>query len=64
MHRHGYSKITVKMTWGDCHLRIAKWRCAKDGLLCRDYPDGLDSSGLSPEALKRSLDLSTRLPTL
>jgi len=62
MQRHGYSELTIKMIWGDCRLQVAKWRCAKDRLLVRAYPEGLDGSGLSPETLKRSLDLSTRLP--
>lgn len=62
MHRHGHSSVTVKMIWGDCQLRVAKWRCARDRLIVTVYPERLDSSGLSPESLKRCLDLSTRLP--
>jgi len=50
------------MIWGDCQLQVAKWRCAKDRLVVTVYPERLDSSGLSPESLKRCLDLSTRLP--
>ena len=62
MHSHGKSEVSVKMIWGDCRLKLRKWRCAKGCLVVRDYPEGLDASGLSPEALKRCLDLSTRLP--
>ena len=62
MYRHGHSHIPVKMIWGDCRLRVAKWRCAKDRLVVTVYPERLDGSGLSPESLKRCLDLSTRLP--
>ncbi|MDQ3398620.1 MAG: hypothetical protein M3511_12790 [Deinococcota bacterium] len=62
MYRHGYSEVLVKLLWGDCRLRIAKWRCGRDGLVVTAYPAGMDRSGLSPEVLKRCLDLNTRLP--
>ncbi len=62
MYAHGHSHISVKMIWGDCELRVAKWRCPKDRIVVTGYPEGLDGSGLSPESLRRCLDLSTRLP--
>lgn len=62
MYRHGYSEVKVDMVWGECRLRIAKWRCAKDRLVVTAYPEGMDQSGLSPEVLRRCLDLNTRLP--
>lgn len=62
MYAHGHNHIPVKMIWGDCRLRVAKWRCPRDRLVVTAYPEGLDGSGLSPESLKRCLDLSTRLP--
>lgn len=62
MNRHGASEVTVKMLWGECRLKIAKWRCALDRLVVSAYPAGMDRSGLSPEVLKRCLDLNTRLP--
>ena len=43
-------------------MRIAKWRCPTDKLVVTAYPKGMDKSGLSPEVLKRCLDLNTRLP--
>jgi hypothetical protein len=62
MHRHGYSEVKVKMIWGECKIKLRRWRCERDGVVYREYPKGMDGSGLSPEVLKRSLDLSTRLP--
>ena len=62
MYRHGYSEVKVEMLWGECRLRVVKWRCAKDKLVVTAYPEGMDRSGLSPEVLKRCLDLNTRLP--
>lgn len=62
MYRHGMSELKIDMLWGQCRLKVAKWRCPVDKLVVTSYPAGMDQSGLSPEVLKRCLDLSTRLP--
>lgn len=62
MQRHGSRYITVLMPWGKTRLRVVRWRCAKDQLVCTEYPSGMDRSGFSPEVLKRCIDLCTRLP--
>ena len=50
------------MVWGETQVLLRRWRCAKDKLVVTTYPEGLDKSGLSPVALERCLDLTTRLP--
>lgn len=62
MYRHGFSEVKVEMLWGECRLKIAKWRCVQERVVVTSYPAGMDQSGLSPEVLKRCLDLTTRLP--
>lgn len=62
MQRHGSRYITVLMPWGKTRIRVVRWRCDKDQLVCTEYPVGMDKSGLSPEVLQRCIDLCTRLP--
>lgn len=62
MQRHGSRYITVLMPWGKTRIRVVRWRCDKDQLVCTEYPVGMDKSGLIPEVLERCIDLCTRLP--
>ena len=62
MQKHGYSTVSINMVWGETRVQLRRWRCVKDKLVVITYPQGMDQSGMSPEALQRCLDLSTRLP--
>jgi hypothetical protein len=60
--RNGYGKSLVKSCWGDVEVKIQRLK-GKDGKQTQVYCDGsLDSSGWSPEALERLLDLVCELP--
>jgi hypothetical protein len=60
--RNGYSKSFVKSCWGEVTVNVQRLK-RKDGKQTQVYCDSsLDSSGWSPEALERLLDLVGELP--
>jgi hypothetical protein len=60
--RNGYGKSVVKSCWGEVAVKTQRLK-RRDGKQRHIYCDGsLDSSGWSPEALERLLDLVLELP--
>jgi hypothetical protein len=58
----GQRQIVVGTIWGVSSVRVKRWQCKSCGRYGQHRPPGLDSSGLSPKALERLLDLCIRLP--
>jgi hypothetical protein len=60
--RNGYGTSFVRSCWGEVKVKTQRLK-SKDGKQTHIYWDGsLDSSGWSPEALERLLDLVIELP--
>ena len=60
--RNGYGKSLVRSCWGKVEVKTQRLK-AKDGKQSQVYCDGsLDTSGWSPEALERLLELVLELP--
>lgn len=62
MRKNGKRSISILTAWGSCRLSLRRGYCPNCDKHVQALPLGLDHSGLSPRALKRVLDQTTRLP--